>query len=182
MRVLSDITIGVMGSGQNDYESLAIPVGELLGRLGVNLLTGAGSGVMKSVSRAFTECSIRNVGICIGIVPCDPEYRHRPKPGYPNAYAELAIMTHLPLSGERGKEEGSRNHINILSSAAIIALPGGDGTISEVELALAYDKPLIAYASDLNLLEGFPSGLRRTTNLGEVEAFIQETIRMSRNK
>jgi predicted Rossmann-fold nucleotide-binding protein len=53
--VLSEETVGVMGSGTDEYEELAREVGELLAQLGVNLLTGGGRGVMRSVSRAFTQ-------------------------------------------------------------------------------------------------------------------------------
>lgn len=44
-------------------------------------------------------------------------------------------MTHLPLSGPFGTEDRSRNHISILSSDVVVALPGGDGTSSELQLA-----------------------------------------------
>ena len=37
----------------------------------------------------------------------------------------------------------SRNHIIILSATSIIALPGGAGTQSEVELAIENKKPLV---------------------------------------
>ena len=133
--VLSEETVGVMGSGTDEYERLAEGVGELLAQLGVNLLTGGGRGVMRSVSRAFTQAE-RKGGICIGVIPCFSEReRGRPKDGYPNEFVELAIYTHLPHSGERGQDDLSRNHINILSCSAIVALPGGPGTASEVTLA-----------------------------------------------
>ena len=125
MPQLAEVTIGVMGSGKDEHCDLAEPLGSLLAELGVNLLTGAGGGVMTSVSRAFVQSPQRRVGICIGIVPCRSEGdRASPRDGYPNEFVELPIMTHLPLSGPHGCEDLSRNHINILSSAGIIALPG----------------------------------------------------------
>jgi predicted Rossmann-fold nucleotide-binding protein len=39
----------------------------------------------------------------------------------------------------------SRNHINVLSADAVVALPGGAGTRSEIDLAKRYGIPLIAY-------------------------------------
>src|ERR1700740_3588200 len=109
-------TVGVMGSGTDEHDSLARDVGKLLARLGVNLLTGGGRGVMTSVSRAFVQSSERR-GICIGIIPCASEReRTKPKDGYPNPYVELPIYTHLPYSGSRGKDDLSRNHINVLPS------------------------------------------------------------------
>lgn len=44
-----------------------------------------------------------------------------------------------------GQDLTSRNHINILSSELIVALPGGPGTLSEVQLAQIYAKPAIAF-------------------------------------
>src|SRR5712692_4506936 len=66
---LADRTVGVIGSGIDEHDDLARPVGRLLATLGVNLLTGGGQGVMNAVSRAFTQ-SRRSRGICIGIIPC----------------------------------------------------------------------------------------------------------------
>lgn len=58
-----------------------------------------------------------------------------PPAGYPNPYVELCINTHLPASGTQGTQCHSRNHINILTSDIVIALPGSAGTASEVFLA-----------------------------------------------
>jgi uncharacterized protein (TIGR00725 family) len=121
MAVLASQTVGVMGSGDECHEFLARGLGQLLARHEVNLLTGGG-GVMEAVSRAFIEAR-RGTGICIGIIPCNEADPCAPKPGYPNRFVELPIYTHLPYSGDRGKERLSRNHINVLSCDAIVALP-----------------------------------------------------------
>ncbi len=147
MPALSDRTVAVIGSGLDEHEDLARPVGELLASLGVNLLTGGGGGVMRSVSRAFTRAK-RTCGISIGIIPCRSEAeRAVPKEGYPNEFVELAIYTHLPYSGRRGEDDLSRNHINILTSWAVIVLPGSFGTESEIALARRYGKPLIVFST-----------------------------------
>jgi uncharacterized protein (TIGR00725 family) len=169
---VAPVTIGVMGSGDDPHETLAAEVGRLLARLGVNLLTGGGGGVMASVSRAFTEAP-RARGICIGVLPCaSAQERARPKPGYPNPHVELAIRTHLPLSGTRGTEDLSRNHINVLSCAAVVALPGGAGTASEVALALRYGTPVIVYAPDPRLAQALPAAAPRAAALADVERFL----------
>jgi uncharacterized protein (TIGR00725 family) len=161
-----------MGSGTDEHDALGRDIGELLAGLGVNLLTGGGRGVMTSVSRAFVQAQ-RNRGICIGIIPCFSETeRSKPKDGYPNQYVELAIYTHLPYSGPRGKDDLSRNHINVLSSVAVIALPGEEGTATEVSLALDYEKPVIAYSPQKHLVEQFPKSVARVTSLREVEEFL----------
>src|SRR6266480_7008183 len=169
---LANQTVGVMGSGTDEHDALGREIGKLLAQLGVNLLTGGGRGVMTSVSRAFVQAP-RKRGICIGIIPCFSESeRARPKDGYPNEYVELAIYTHLPHSGPRGKEDLSRNHINVLSSAGIIALPGEQGTATEVSLAVDYNKPVIAYSPQKHLVDHFPKSVARATTLREVEEFL----------
>jgi uncharacterized protein (TIGR00725 family) len=173
IRILAEQTVGVMGSGTDEHEALAREVGELLAGLGVNLLTGGGQGVMKSVSRAFTRAG-RERGISIGVIPCFSEgERGRPKDGYPNEFIELAIHTHLPYSGTRGTDDLSRNHINVLSSAAVIALPGGPGTASEVSLAIEYGTPVVAFSPDVTLVEHFPGAAERATTLDAVRQFLR---------
>jgi uncharacterized protein (TIGR00725 family) len=170
-------TVGVVGSGTLEHNESARPIGELLASLGVNLLTGGGRGVMRSVSRAFTE-SPGGRGICIGILPCASEAdRSLPKPGYPNEFVELAIQTHLPYSGRQGQHDLSRNHINVLSCDVIVALPGEEGTASEVALALLYGKPVVAYASSPNLIDHFPVAVPRARSVDEVRGFLRERLR-----
>jgi uncharacterized protein (TIGR00725 family) len=169
----SRITVGVMGSGSEELDDLARPLGQLLARLGVNLLTGAGRGVMTSVSRAFTA-SPHARGICIGIVPCASiEERARPKDGYPNPFVELSILTHLPYSGSRGQDDLSRNHINVLSSDAIVALPGESGTANEVALAVKYRKPIVVFTTSAALVSNFDPSVPRVLDLADVEAFLR---------
>src|SRR5512132_2477961 len=96
--IVANQTVGVMGSATDEHDVLGRDIGELFARLGVNLLTGGGQGVMTSVSRAFVQTS-RKRGICIGIIPCFSESeRSRPKDGYPNEFVELPMYTHLPHS------------------------------------------------------------------------------------
>jgi uncharacterized protein (TIGR00725 family) len=169
-------TIGVMGSGLDEQVDLAEPIGRLLATLNVNLLTGAGGGVMTSVSRAYTS-SPREYGLCIGVVPCiDKDHPEIPKNGYPNEFVELPVFTHLPYSGKKGQDDLSRNHINILSSTALIALPGGDGTASEVELAVTYQKPIMAFASSESRLINFHRDVERAFDIADVEAFLMKHL------
>ena len=173
--ILAMKTIGVIGSGTDEHIELANALGSLLAWLGGNLLTGGGRGVMTSVSRAFTR-SNRACGLCIGIIPCMPENPSVPKKGYPNRYIELAIFTHLPKSGDEGVHPLSRNHINVLSSTAIVALPGGKGTASEVSLALRYRKPLMVYAPESDLVNAFPRNVERAATIQEIEAFLRAHV------
>jgi uncharacterized protein (TIGR00725 family) len=148
-------------------------VGEALADLGVNLLTGGGRGVMTAVSRAFTQRP-RTRGICIGIIPCESEAdRVTPKAGYPNEFVELAIYTHLPYSGQQGMHDLSRNHINVLSCVAIIALPGELGTASEVSLAMRYGRPLVAYSPIPAMVQHYPQSVRRVDRIDDVKEFLR---------
>ena len=141
--------IAVIGSGDNEYFHLSTPLGRWLAESGYSLINGGGTGVMISTAKAF--CSVKNrKGVVVGIIPSNsicssPEEResYMSPEGYPNPYTEVTIRTHLHLSGALGKNIASRNHIIILSADAIIALPGGPGTRSEIELAIEYKKPLV---------------------------------------
>lgn len=174
---LSDRTVGVLGSGHEPYESLAASLGQLLATLEVNLLTGGGGGVMEAVSRAFVGAR-RERGICIGIIPCSEVDAGIPKDGYPNRFVELPIYTHLPYSGRQGTDSRSRNHINVLSSAAIVALPGGPGTASEVSLAVRYRKPIIVFSPDDALVEHFSNDAPRAATVHEVAWFLELHLRL----
>jgi uncharacterized protein (TIGR00725 family) len=177
MVVLADRTVGVMGSGDECHESLAGGVGQLLADFEVNLLTGGGSGVMEAVSRAFIRAR-RGGGICIGIIPCNEGDPCTPKSGYPNQFVELPIYTHLPYSGVRGEDNLSRNHINVLSCEAIVALPGGAGTASEVSLAVRYRKPIVVFSPDEALVAYFSDAAPRAATLDDVARFLEEHLRI----
>ncbi len=174
--VLSDRTVGVMGSGSEHHASLAVSLGELLAGLEVNLLTGGGGGVMEAVSRAFVSAR-RGRGICIAIIPCSEVDAGTAKDGYPNRFVELPIYTHLPHSGIRGQESLSRNHINVLTSAAIVALPGGPGTASEVSLAVRYRKPIVIFSPDRTQVAHFSTAAPRAATLQDVARFLEQHIR-----
>ncbi len=164
--------VGVMGSSSRSYEDLAEPLGRALAGMGVHLLTGGGVAAMEAVSRAFASVSPR-AGLVVGILPSDlQDGGPVPRAGYPNPWVEIAIFTHLPLSGISGTDARSRNHINVLSSDVVVALPGGEGTQSEVALAVRYGKPVIAFFGDHQVEWRVPRGVPVATTLGEVETFV----------
>lgn len=168
--------VGVMGSGREAHADRAVAIGTWLASAGVHLLTGGGGGVMAAVSRAFAHVPDRQ-GLVIGIIPgrvSDAAYT--PLPGYPNAWVEVPIFTHLPLSGTQGTEAMSRNHINILSSDVIIALPGSSGTASEVALALQYRRPLVAYLSHRAQIDGLPRAVYVEPDLERLKTFVSRHL------
>lgn len=168
--------VGVMGSGSDPHEARASALGRWLAGRGCHLLTGGGGGVMAAVSRAFAETPER-AGLVIGVLPAVAGDRLcRPPPGYPNPWVEVAIRTHLPLSGARGEDPLSRNHVNVLSADAVIALPGGAGTLSEVRLALAYRRPVVAHLDRRADLPGLPEAVPLAPALAEVAAFLDSHL------
>ena len=159
--------IGVMGSGSEPHARRAIPLGRWLAALGAHVLTGGGGGVMTSVSRAFFESPKRR-GLVIGVLPGGPA----DDTGYPNRWVELPLRTHLPLTGGQGMDAMSRNHINVLSSDVVVALPGGDGTSSEVRLAVAYGRPVVAYLDSRDQIPDLPVDVELGRDLEDVQSFV----------
>eukprot|EP00043_Microstomoeca_roanoka_P017390 m.181242 g.181242 ORF g.181242 m.181242 type:complete len:558 (-) comp16627_c0_seq1:353-2026(-) len=164
------LTVGVMGSGRNGYQHLAYPLGIWIAKQNYNVLTGGGAGTMEAVSKAFVSVKGRK-GRCIGVLRSGPDHK-TPRPGYPNPYVEIPIVTHLARSDESAD---SRNHINILTSDVIVCLPGGVGTRSELLLAVQYGKPVCILTSPDEI--GIPNtetmDVPRFTTLREVKGFIR---------
>ncbi len=151
MTVFRRKIVGVMGSGTRGYPHLARPLGELIAASGHHLLTGGGSGVMAEVSRAFCDVEGR-AGLALGIIRSadlprldDATGRRAWTSAAVNDWVEIPILTHLPLSSQAPL---SRNHINVLTADALVALPGSSGTLSEVRLRLQYGRSVIVYLGE----------------------------------
>jgi uncharacterized protein (TIGR00725 family) len=170
--------VGVMGSSTVAHTDRAEPLGKWLAEIGVHLLTGGGGASMEAVCRAFATTPGRE-GLVLGVLPGLPvPHSPRPQPpsGYPNPYVDIGIYTHLGALGEYGSDPMSRNHINVLSSDVVIALPGSSGTASEVELALHYGKPVIAFVHAPDEIEGLPSQTRMESDFGRLQEFVRQHL------
>jgi uncharacterized protein (TIGR00725 family) len=163
--------VAVFGAGtpiDAERAELARGTGGMIARLGAHLLTGAGYGVMAAAAEGFVAVAER-AGWSIGIVPREPggafDEPNRDLAGrrYPNPYVEIAIHTPLPPRAENWRTTPARNHINVLSADAIVALPGGVGTHNELDMVPAYRDR-----------SGRPPDLRRTVLLGPPEEFSPE--------
>ena len=97
-------------------------------------------------------------------------------PGYPNPWVELSIRTHLDARGDDGSGTRSRNHINILSSDVVIALPGSAGTASEVELAIRYGRPAMLLG-DTARAGNLPSSVPATESVEDAVEFVRRVLR-----
>ena len=168
--------VGVLGSGSEPYEEKAKPLGEWLAGEGVHLITGGGGGVMEAVSRAFYHVSPRK-GLVIGILPgTATDSGYSPRQGYPNPWVEIPIRTHLSKSGVEGTAPLSRNHLNVLTADVLIALPGSSGTASEVELALRYGRPLVAYLKSGGEIPDLSDKVEVTSDLEAVKTFVRAQL------
>ncbi|HKB14218.1 MAG TPA: hypothetical protein VKD69_26315 [Vicinamibacterales bacterium] len=175
--------IAVIGSGQS-ADPHAADVGRLIAALGCDLLTGGGRGVMEAASRAFFETRPRR-GIVIGVVPgfvagldnveerIAGEVGYDLPAGYPNDWVELTIYTHLPDTGAEGALASSRNHLNVLSADAIVALPGREGTESEIWLATQYGVPIVAYGKHGPQV---PHAIPHASTLGALRDFLVRSL------
>jgi uncharacterized protein (TIGR00725 family) len=160
--------IAVFGQGSpigHERAQLAREAGAMVARLGAHLLTGGGYGVMAAAAEGFVAIEPR-AGLSIGIVPRaqdepfdvpnrDPEGR-----AYPNPFVEIAIMTPLPPRTADWHNVPARNHINVFSADAVVALPGGVGTRNELDMVAAY-----RHASSQS------GGQRRTVLIGPIAEF-----------
>jgi predicted Rossmann-fold nucleotide-binding protein len=170
--------VGVMASGDESlakkHEASAKEVGGTVAELGFHLLTGGGDGLMKIVGREFLNTKQRT-GKSISILRAKDtthltsewnkegelkelrkarETKRSWKPRKDNKLGEIVIRTHLPYSGKLGLHDLSRNHINALTSDLVVVLPGGPGSLSELQLAWEYDKEIMLYLGKNGTVDG----------------------------
>ncbi|MCS7386596.1 MAG: TIGR00725 family protein [archaeon GB-1867-005] len=118
--------VTVIGSSSKISEEVyekAVKVGKLLAKNGVIVITGGRTGVMEAVCKGVKD----EGGITVGILPGFTRDEA-------NKYVDIAIPTGLGYA---------RNALNVLAGDVVIAIAGGPGTLSEIGLALAYEKPVI---------------------------------------
>lgn len=171
--------VGVMGSGTELLTELTTPLGQALGELPVNLLTGGGYGVMRSVMESFTSVADRK-GHTIGIIPyklLDGKFVPQ-SDSYPNRFVEVAVAMPLGVYDPQNPDRITRNHTNILTSDAVIILPGGKGTKNEAELALQFNKSAICYGPERRF-EYIDSRLPRTESVDEAINFVKAALNLN---
>jgi len=167
--------VGVMGAHDNSWGEYAQPVGRLIAERGYHLLTGAGGGVMSEVCKAFQSVEGRQ-GVAIGIRPAvDYMGEDLSKEEFPNTYIDLPIITPLSMKAQSDAMPFSRNLVNVMTSKALIILPGSHGTRNEVSLALIYDKPLIMFGPDEAFAQ-FPEEPLRADEIAHVAQFLDDVF------
>ncbi len=167
--------VGVMGSHEHAHEDYSYAVGELIASRGYNLLTGAGGGVMTEAARGFVETENRR-GVSIGILPAvDYKGQKLDTEAYPNPYIEIPMITPLSAKAQSDVMPFSRNLVNVMTSKALVILPGSHGTKNEVSLALLYNKPMIMFGPE-GAFAKFPEDPKRAKSLDDIEEFFDEVF------
>ena len=117
--------VSVIGAGEPSPEiaALAEEVGEELGRRGITVACGGLGGVMEAVCRGAKSGGRTTIGILPGSDPADA-----------NRWVDFPICTGLSYA---------RNVIVVKTGAAVIAVGGAYGTLSEVGHALAEGIPVV---------------------------------------
>ncbi len=125
------VQIAIVGAAACDEETsrFARETGAEVALAGATLLCGGRGGVMQ----AACEGAHLAGGTTVGILPGPDEGA---TPG--NEYLDVALYSGLGQA---------RNQILVLSSAAVVAIGGGWGTLSEIAFALKYRVPVVLLAS-----------------------------------
>jgi uncharacterized protein (TIGR00725 family) len=167
--------IGVMGSHEDEWEEYSRPVGELIAKHDYHLLTGAGAGVMLATARAFCEQEDR-LGLSIGIIPTmDYAQGLIASEEFPNPYIEIPVITQLDQKAQSDSMPYSRNNVNVMTSHALVILPGEHGTRNEVALALKYKKPMVLFGPEKEFAN-FPEMPTRVDEIEQVQEFLEHTM------
>jgi hypothetical protein len=124
-----------MGGGSAAAKQIqaAYELGGRIAEQGWVLLNGGrNAGIMAASAKGASD----HGGITVGILPdADP--------------SQAADGIQIPICTGMGS---ARNAINVLSCIAVVACPGGPGTISEIALALKHGKTVITMGFDTGKL------------------------------
>lgn len=131
--------IGSDGEITKEVEKTAEQIGRDIAKNNCVLLCGGRGGVMEAACRGAKSSK----GLTVGILPSENKKEANPYIDIPLAFG----VGHV------------RNSLIVCSSDAVIAVNGRIGTLSEIALALNYNKPVIAVkgsGGSAELKLGFP--------------------------
>ncbi len=117
--------IAVVGGSKASPDALtqAEAVGREIGGHGHTVICGGLGGVMEAACRGAREAGGHTIGVLPG---SDPHAA--------NEHVEFPIVTNMGVA---------RNTVIILSAAAVIAVDGSYGTLSEIAIALNSGRPVV---------------------------------------
>lgn len=105
-----------------EIEKLAVETGRQIAKAGCTLVCGGMRGVMEAACRGAKEAGGTTIGILPGKSKMDA-----------NKFVDIPIITAM---------SHARNAIIVRTADAVIAIDGKYGTLSEISLAKAIDKPV----------------------------------------
>lgn len=112
-------------------ETLAFELGVALVGARYRIVCGGGSGVMAAVSRGAKAAPNASDMDVLGVLP-------GAEPATANPHVDVALPTSL----------GHYRNGIVVHGQAVVAIGGGAGTLSELALAWAFDRPVIAYRTE----------------------------------
>lgn len=126
--------VAVIGTAKATPEqrALAEELGKLLVEHGCRVLTGGLGGVMEAASRGARGAVNHSDGDVIAILPGDD-------PAQANEFADIVIPSGMGFA---------RNVLIVRTAAAVVAIGGGAGTLSEIAHAWQADRTIVALATD----------------------------------
>ena len=157
------LLISVIGRGYGASPraiELATEVGRLLAERGATVVCGGLGGVMEAVCKGAKSAG----GTTVGILPgSDPDAA--------NEWVDMPIPTGLGYA---------RNVLVVKAGAAVIAVAGAYGTLSEIGHSLAEDKPVIGLETwDLDPPDGSSDRIIRA---GNPEDAVEKAISIARGQ
>lgn len=146
--------VGVIGTSTGTPQDIsnAYEIGRFIGENGWILLNGGLGGVMEASARGAFDAG----GITVGILPGDDPFEA-------NRYIMIPIVTNMGYA---------RNVIIAHSSDILIAIGGGEGTLSEIAFGLKLKKSIIGIGS-WNI-----PGMIQARDLDEAKALIIEKLKV----
>ena len=149
---MSDPRIAVIGPGDPQIdpalEAIAHEIGTRLAEAGVTVVCGGLAGVMAAAARGSCERG----GAVVGYLPGHD-------PAAANRWITEVVAT--------GLGEG-RNLLVVREAAAVIAIGGGYGTLSEIGFALKLGRPVVGVATwELRHPAGAPDPIMRARDAAE---------------
>lgn len=121
--------VGIIGGHDcnKEVERLAQEIGEKLSKVADNIICGGLGGAMLAVCKGFKTGSGQTIGII-------PSYEKNDA----NPFIDIIIPSGLGFA---------RNVLVVKSADVIIALPGEEGTLTEIAYALQFKLPVISLNS-----------------------------------
>jgi uncharacterized protein (TIGR00725 family) len=154
--------VGVFGGGAapEEVRSQARQLGAAIAERGWIVLNGGRSA---GVMQASAEGASQTGGLVVGVLPSS---------GRTDPRADVAQAVDVPVFTGMGE---ARNNVNVLTSDAAVALPGGAGTVSEAALAVKNRTPLVVVGGE------WPASVRehadRADSVAETIELVEERLR-----